>query len=356
MKYRTFLKVAGLVAAVSFAPFAAQAETPKDQLIVGVTLVNMLSLDPSAMSGRQSTEINSNVYDSLIEADPVEKGVFNPSLATSWELNEARDAVTFHLRDDVKFHSGNPLTAHDFVWSMKRAFELGIGGSNVRVLGYNAENFDDMIYAPDDYTVVVRFPQPTDPALMMGTIAGKGLAMVIDSKEAMSHQVDGDYGQGWLTTHSAGSGPYKLARWDANNMVILDRFDDYWRGEPAMKRVIYRHMPESQTQRLALEQHDIDISMGMSVADIKALQGDEDLVTAKVPSGNVYYLAMSMQEEEFQDPKVREAVRHLIDYEGINDTILPFYGDLYQRPIPAGLPGALPNPMYQFDPDYAKNC
>ncbi|WP_316860805.1 ABC transporter substrate-binding protein [uncultured Cohaesibacter sp.] len=354
MNLKTLLQAAGLATVMAMTPLATQAATPSNQLVVGVSLVTMVSLDPGAMSGRQSVEVNTNVYDTLITADSAQKGVFHPSLATNWELNEARDAITFHLRKDVKFHSGNPLTAKDFVFSMKRAMELGIGGSNVRVFGYNKDNIDAMIEAPDDYTVIVHFPKPTDPNLILGVIAGKGVCMVIDSKLAMQNQKDGDYGQAWLTTHSAGSGPYILDRWDANSMVILNRNDAYWGGKPEMKRIIYRHMPESQTLRLALEQHDIDIAWGMSVADLKAVQKDEELVTAKVPSGHVFYLAMSMKDEKYAKKEVREAVRHLIDYEGINNTILPFTGTLYQRPIPAGLPGALPNPMYKFDPDLAK--
>ncbi|WP_321454459.1 ABC transporter substrate-binding protein [uncultured Cohaesibacter sp.] len=354
MKFKTLLQAAGLATMMAFAPMTGQAATPDNQLVIGVSLVTMVSLDPGAMSGRQSVEVNSNVYDTLITADASQKGLFHPSLSTSWELNEARDQITFHLRDDVKFHSGNPLTSKDFVFSMKRAMELGIGGSNVRVFGYSKDNIDAMVQAPDDYTVIVKFPKPTDPNLILGVIAGKGVAMVIDSKLALEYQKDGDYGQAWLTTHSAGSGAFKLDRWEANNLVILTRNDDYWGGKAAMKRIIYRHMPESQTLRLALEQHDIDIAWGMAVSDLKSLQKNDDLIKAEVPSGHVFYLAMSMKDEKYANKKVREAVRHLIDYEGINNTILPFTGTLYQRPIPAGLPGALPNPMYKYDPDLAK--
>lgn len=354
MRFQNTLRILALATLLSSTTLAAQAETPADQLVVGLSMVSMLSLDPSAMSGRESVEINSNIYDSLIEADPVEAGVFHPRLAESWELSEDRNTITFHLRQDAKFHSGNPVTAQDFLWSMQRAFALGIGGSNIRVFGYNEDNIAEMVTAPDPYTVVVRLPKPNDPNLILGVIAGGGVAMVIDSKLAMEHAVDNDYGQGWLTTNSAGSGPYRLNRWQANDIVILDRVDDHWGGQADLKRLIFRHMPESQSKRLALQNGDIDIATGMSVADIQALQDNADLITAKVASGNVYYVAMSLKDEKYANDKVRLAIRHLIDYEGINDTILPFYGTFHQRPIPKGLPGALPDPEYKLDPDYAK--
>lgn len=354
MKFDMHLRSLALAAMIAAAPQLALAETPPDQLVVGVSLVNMLSLDPAAMSGRESTEVNTNIYDTLIEADAVEKGDFHPRLAESWEVNDARDQITFHLRNDAFFHSGNPVTADDFVWSMTRAFELGIAGSNIRVFGYDEDNIAEMVTAPDPHTVVIKLPQPNDPALILDFIAGKGMAMVIDSKLAMEHDENGDLAQGWLTTNSAGSGPFKLNRWQANDIVILDRADEYWGDPVEFRRVIYRHMPESQSLRLALEQGDVDIGIGMSVADVQALDRNEDLEVAEVPSGNVYYLASSMADEKFQDPEVRRALRYLIDYEGINNTILPFYGRLHQRPLAPGLPGELPSPGFEFDPDHAR--
>lgn len=354
MLFRRILSALCVTTAIAFTPVSAMSKTPADQLIIGVSLVNMLSLDPSAMSGRESTEVNSNIYDSLIEADPVEKGLFHPRLAESWEVNEARDAITFHMRRNAKFHSGNPVTAHDFVWSVHRAFALNIGGSNIRVFGYNEDNIKEMISAVDDYTVQVRLPQPNDPDLILGVIAGLGVAMVIDRKLAMEHVKNDDYGQAWLTTNSAGSGPFRLVRWQANDMVMIDRVDDHWSGPAKLKRIIYRHMPESQSQRLALQQGDVDIAMGMSVADVRAMENNENVQISKVPSGNVYYLAASMKDEKMQDKRVRLALRHLIDYEGINEAVLPYYGELHQRPLSPGLLGSLPNPMYKFDPEFAK--
>lgn len=336
------------------APTLTLAETPVDQLVVGLSLSNILSLDPAAMSGRESMEINANIYDRLIVPDVEDPAVFHPSLAESYEVAEDRNSVTFHLRKDAVFHSGNPVTAQDFVWSMTRAFELGIGGSNIRVFGYSEDNIAEMVTAPDDYTVVMKLPKPNDPTLILAAVAGQGVAMVIDSKLAMENAKDNDFGQGWLTTNSAGSGPYRLDRWLANDIVLLQRVDGNWGGEPAMTRVIYRHMPESQTKRLALEAGDIDIAWGLSVADVTALQSNDALDIAEVTSGNMYYLMSSMADEKFQDPRVREALRYLIDYEGIAETILPFYARLHQRPMGTGLEGSLPDPGYALDPEKAK--
>ncbi|MGK6315551.1 ABC transporter substrate-binding protein [Neorhizobium sp. DT-125] len=354
MKFRTLLATLAVSALVGLGNVPAFAKTPDDQLVIGVSLVNMLSLDPAAMSGRESMEMNSNVYDQLVESDPVNLGTYHPRLAKSWEIADDHMSITFKLRDDVKFNSGNPLTAEDFIWSFWRAFKLGIGGSTLRVYGYTADNIRELVTAPDPHTIVMRLPKPNDPMLLLDVVSSTGVLMVIDKKLALEHAKDGDEGQAWLTTHSAGSGPYVLRNWQANNSVILERSDDYWGEKPKLRRIIYRHMPESQSQRLALQRADIDIAMGMAVSDITALQKDEKLKTAPVRSGNVYYLAASMKDDKYANKNVRLALRHLIDYEGINNTILPFYGKLLQRPVPPGLPGSLPDPMYKFDAELAK--
>ena len=142
--------------------------------------------------------------------------------------------------------------------------------------------------------------------------------------------------------------------WKANDRVILTRNDDFW-GEPsAMKRIIMRHIPESQNQRLMLEKGDIDIGFSLAGPDLKALSEEEGVEVISQPGSGFYYLAVSMKDERFANPKVREALRYLIDYEGINAAIMPYYGQEHQRPIATGFLGELPDPGYTLDVEKAK--
>jgi peptide/nickel transport system substrate-binding protein len=331
------------------------AATPDDQIVVGLSMTNILALDPPYQTGRESLEVLSNVYDSLLNTDPRERGKLLPGLAESWTVGEDGQTITFKLRQGVKFHSGNPLTAKDFVWSLRRALKTNATqGSNWKIYGFSADNAEQSITAPDDYTVVLKIPMKTDPTLVLFAAAHNCAGMVIDSKLAMEHEKDGDMGAAWLATNDAGSGPFTLENWQPNNIIVLQRFDDYWQEPAKMRRVIYRHMPEPQSQRLAIEHGDIDIAMNLAVADIKALENNKDIVVDSSPGGNMYYLAVSMKDEKFANRNVRLALRYLIDYDGINKTIMPFYGFLHQRPIQIGLPGALPDPGYKLDVEKAK--
>ncbi|MFS9541119.1 ABC transporter substrate-binding protein, partial [Klebsiella pneumoniae] len=167
-------------------------------------------------------------------------------------------------------------------------------------------------------------------------------------------QQDNDWGNRWLTTHEAGSGPFILETWQAKDVLRMKRNPDYWRGEAKMSRVVLRHFQESQTLRLMIEKGDLDIANNMAVSDINALRSDPQLTVDAVQRGTMYYVAMSMKEAHFANPKVREAVRYLIDYQGINKALMPGYGVLHQRPIKAGMPSTLPDPGYRLDVARAK--
>jgi peptide/nickel transport system substrate-binding protein len=344
-----------LMATTMFAGVAPTiAATPADQLVIGMSMNNILTLDPAAVAGRETTGVITNVYDTLVRLDPVERTQVNPGLAESWEISEDGTTITFNLRDDAVFASGNPVTVDDVLWSFKRVVSLGlVGNATWQAYGFNADNFDEHVQA-DGNSIVITVPQEVDPQLIVYMMGKSGAGSVIDSKTALANEVDGDMAAGWLTTNAAGSGPFTLANWTANDIIILQRNENYW-GDPAeMSRVIYRHMPESQTKRLMIERGDIDVAQDLSVPDLAALSENPDVDVQSISSAGFYYLAISMKDEKFQDPNVRLALRHLIDYEGINETIMPNYGILHQRPISPGVLGSMDNPGYELDVELAK--
>ncbi|UVV71179.1 ABC transporter substrate-binding protein [Pantoea agglomerans] len=327
-----------------------QAKTPDDQLIVGMNMNNLLTLDPAAMTGNEVVGIVVNLYDGLVELNPQQLTEVRPALAERWSVSPDNRTLTFHLRDNVRFHSGNPLTSADAVWSMRRVLHLNLAQASVwKSYGFSRDNVDQMITAPDDHTLVINLPRPNDPQLVIYSLAALGSMVVLDSKTVQQHEVDGDWGNGWLTTHEAGSGPFRLDVWQAKDVLRMSRATDYWRGEAKMSRVVFRHLQESQTLRLMMEKGDLDIASNMAIPDVRALRHDPDLTIDAVRKGTIYYLAMSMKDPHFDNIKVREAVRYLVDYQGINKSLMTGYGELHQRPIQAGMPATLPDPGYRLD-------
>ncbi|MEN4711575.1 ABC transporter substrate-binding protein [Pantoea agglomerans] len=327
-----------------------QAKTPDDQLIVGMNMNNLLTLDPAAMTGNEVVGIVVNLYDGLVELNPQQLTEVRPALAERWSVSPDNRTLTFHLRDNVRFHSGNPLTSADAVWSMRRVLHLNLAQASVwKSYGFSRDNVDQMITAPDDRTLVITLPRPNDPQLVIYSLAALGSMVVLDSKTVQQQEVDGDWGNRWLTTHEAGSGPFRLDVWQAKDVLRMSRATDYWRGEAKMSRVVFRHLQESQTLRLMMEKGDLDIASNMAIPDVRALRHDPDLTIDAVRKGTIYYLAMSMKDPHFDNIKVREAVRYLVDYQGINKSLMTGYGELHQRPIQAGMPATLPDPGYRLD-------
>lgn len=346
-----------LVAALFVMPLAlpVYAETPDDQLIIGFSMSNLLTLDPHAITGKETVQVLANVYDNLVSLDAVERAQVNADLAESWQVADDNSAITFTLREGARFASGNPVTAADVEWSLKRLMTLELPQASFLIThGFNAENADASFVAEDERTFTVNLPRPLDPQIVIQTLAIVGPGSVIDSRLAMENERDGDMGRGWLTTNSAGSAGYSIQTWQSNDIVILARNADYWGEEPPMSRIIMRHIPESTTQRLMLERGDIDIAFSLSAPDLQALEGREDVTVQTGPGAAFYYLAVSMEDERFADPLVREALRYVIDYEGLNETILPYFGRLHQRPIHTGFLGALDDPGYELDIERAK--
>ncbi|WP_434669801.1 ABC transporter substrate-binding protein [Klebsiella sp. B345] len=355
MKRTSLMGACLLALAISMGGGGAYAKTPPDQLIIGMNMNNLLTLDPAAMTGNEVVGIVVNLYDSLVELDPQQLTHVRPALAESWDIAPDGSTLTFHLRKDVKFHSGNPLTAADAVWSMRRILHLNLAQASVwKSYGFSKDNIDKQVTALDDYTLHIALPKANDPQLVLYSLGALGNLGVLDSKTVQSHEKDNDWGNRWLTTHEAGSGPFMLETWQAKDVLRMQRNPDYWRGEAKLSRVVLRHFQESQTLRLMVEKGDLDIASNMAVSDINALRHDPDLSIDAVQRGTMYYVAMSMKEPHFANPKVREALRYLIDYQGINKALMPGYGMLHQRPIKAGMPSTLPDPGYRLDIPRAK--
>jgi peptide/nickel transport system substrate-binding protein len=356
MKRKNYLGMVALIAALVILPIAnLSAATPSDQLIVGMSMNNLLSLDPASATGLDVAMVNANLYDMLLELDPSSPSTMLPAVAESWKMAPDGGSITFVIRKGIKFQSGNPLTAEDVAWSLRRVLKLNLSlASAWKVYGFSKETADASFKATDPYTFVVDMPKPTDPKLILFNLGSSPSAFILDSKKVLENQVNNDMGNAWLTTNAAGSGPFKLDDWRAKDALIMSRFDGYWRTPAKLRRVILRHMTESQSMRLMIEKGDIDVAYGMTVADIEALKDNKNISVEAIKKGTLYYVAVSMRDPKYSNIKVRQAMRLLIDYEGINKTIMPNYGFFHQRPIQAGLPATLADQGYKLDVAAAK--
>ncbi len=121
---------------------------------------------------------------------------------------------------------------------------------------------DDLVKVVDGQPQI-SITEDLSPELVLNALSA-GIASVVDMKLVQEHEQDGDMGYEWLKSNSAGSGPFVLRDWKANELVSMEANPNFRAGEPSMKRVIIRHVPEPSAQRLMVEKGDIDMARDLT--------------------------------------------------------------------------------------------
>jgi peptide/nickel transport system substrate-binding protein len=161
-------------------------------------------------------------------------------------------------------------------------------------------------------------------------------------------------GIAWLKTNSAGSGAYNNKSWTANDSVVLEANPNYRGGVANLKRVVIRHIPEASAQRLALEKGDVDIADNLTPDQVQAISGNADITVTTIPQALLYYIGLNVKMKELSDPKVRQALRYLVDYDGMANSFLKGAAQVHQSFWASGFWAALDDNPYTFDPAKAK--
>ncbi len=330
------------------------AATPKDTLVMANAIDDIITLDPAEIFEFSAAEYAGNTYDRLIGYDVEDVSKIFGVVAESWSVSEDGKTFTFKIRPGIKFASGNPLTAADVAFSLQRVVKLDKSPAFILTqFGFTPENVESVIRATDDNTVVLETDQAYAPTYVLYSLTAT-IGSVVDQKEVMAHETDGDMGHQWLRTGYAGSGPFMLKTWKPNETLVLDRNDGYWGKAPAMKRVVVRHIPEPATQRLLLEKGDIDIARNLGADQLVGLAGDANIRVRQGVKGAVYYLGLNQKNEYLSKPEVRQAFKYLVDYDGIVNSIMKGKATVHQAFLPKGFLGALEETPFSLDPDQAK--
>ena len=343
-----------LVLAVAFSATPATAATPADTLVMAWQFDDIITLDPAEIFEFSGAEYAGNAYDRLIgyEVDDVSK-IYGVA-AESWAVSPDGKTYTFKIRKGITFASGNPLTAEDVAFSLQRTVILDKSPAFILgQFGFTADNVRDRIRAVDADTVTIETDQAYAPTFVLYCLTAT-VGSVVDKKVVMAHEKDGDLGHAWLRTNYAGSGPFKLNQWKASELLILDANQAYWDGAPTLKRVIIRHIAEQATQRLLVEKGDIDIARNLGPDQIKGLEGNPEVRIHSSPKGGIFYLGLNQKHEALQKPQVRQALKYLVDYDGIANTILKGSMEPHQAFLPKGFLGALEDKPFKLDPEKAK--
>ncbi|MEH0166983.1 ABC transporter substrate-binding protein [Roseateles microcysteis] len=309
---------AGLVLA---AAVPAQSTRP----LVYAMYADIKDWDPAIAS---STEVIllSNVYEPLVWYDPqAGKDKLRPGLATAWSVSKDGREWRFTLRQNVRFHDGEPFNAAAAKASIERTRQLAKGSSFIwdRV---------ESISAPDAQTLVIRtkVPAPVD------LIASSQYAAYMVSPKAMAA------GTAWFNEgRDGGTGPYTVRQWTRGQEVVLDRFDGYWGGwQPGQfQQVKLRVVQEASTQAQLIRSGEADIITLPSADLVKALVRDPKIAVLRGPSWRNTQFLLNTQKAPTNNANFRRALTYAWDYRGVADKIYEGGASPATGPIPATMWG-----------------
>ncbi len=343
---RSFLRLLGVGAGLSLGGIALGVRTAAVEaapqgttLFLGASFL-LKSLDPGHTIEASGWTFNHATYDSLISYFGEDLRTPKPSLATSWKVSPDGRTYTFTLRPNVKFVSGNPLTSADVKWSLDRVIHLDA------TTKYLIEGIEE-VQAPDPGTVVIRLAA-SKPSII--PILSSPALGVLDSKVVMEKGGDAspeaktkDKAEPYLLSNSPGTGPFILTSYTPNQEIVLVKNPNHWRGAAKIDRIVARHIAEPAANQLQLERGDLDVTTGIGPDQAQALRSAPGVTVRTSLIANTFYVLMNNNPEvggAFANPKVQQAVRYALDYQGIMTIAGPGAIRLAGI-IPTSFPGSL---------------
>ncbi|MFE6037104.1 ABC transporter substrate-binding protein [Streptomyces sp. NPDC056452] len=334
------------------------------------------SLDPALASDGETFRVTRQAFEALLEHEPGGSKLVG-GLAEKWESDPAGKVWTFNLRKNVKFHDGEEFNAaavcanydHWFNWAGTYQ-SSAVSYYWQSIMGGFAKNEDPeapkanykSCTAKDANTAVIEVNEPS--ANLPGGFSLQALAIhspkALKEYEKQDATAKGDaitypkYSQEAGTV--AGTGPYKITKWNKSNKeVSLARFDDYWGAKAKVKNLVFRTIDTEEGRRQALQAGDIDGYDLVAPADIKTLESEGYEVPTR-DVFNLFYVGMTQSKNPaLKKPEVRQAIAHAIDRENIVKTQLPEGGKVATQFMPDTVAGFSDKvKQYPFDTNKSK--
>lgn len=253
-----------------------------------------------------------------------------PGLAESWETSPDGKTWTFNIRQGVKWHDGEPVTAHDVEYTYDRIIEEQ-QGNYVDYL-----DLVDTVTATDDYTVEIVMKRPSTQLLSaLVYILPEHVWKDVSKKESKTYE---------NCCPVIGSGPFRTVEWRKGQFVRLEANKGYWGGRPHLDEIIYRIFNNNDAVAQALRSGEIDYTDGLNANLFNSLKNQPAIATheATIPSfdeigfntGADETIPDSNGHPALKDPRVRQAMHHAIDKQTLVERILLGYGEVGTTIVP----------------------
>jgi peptide/nickel transport system substrate-binding protein len=343
---KTFLGSIALVALVVLgsSPLAAAQAPPEgraEALAGQLTIAFDASIAPTFLDPAETSGIATPfvflyaLHDALVK--PLPGNPMAPCLAESWKESADGLVYEFKLREGLRFHNGDPLTADDVKFSFHR------------YRGASAKLLQDRVKAVevvDTHRVRFVLHAPWPDFLVFYATPATGAAWVVPKKYVERVGEDG------FRRQPVGLGPYRFVRMVPGQELVLDANEAYWRKKPSVKRVVIKGVPDRTTRLTMLKAGEADIGYLMIGVEALTIKMDSKLRLARVISPSAWWVEFSEQwnpKSPWHDRRVRLAANLAIDRKGLNEAERLGYSRLTGSIIPSVMEFALPIDPHPFD-------
>ena len=281
-------------------------------------------IEPHTFRTTSAYAVTKALYEPLIQlqleqqADGMWVGEYGDHVgagAESFEVVETDDGLlgTFRLRQDAMFPDGSPVTAHDYKYAFDRTM-LAEHSYITVLLPLIGISSPDQIRVVDDYTLEVEtdVKSPLFERFMTFQVFG-----AINQEEVEANATaDDPWGEQYLTTNAAGSGPYVLESFDPDREAVLIPSPNYWDAENvANSGVTIRTVPDPNQRALLVQSGEIDVAAGIPPRILSELEGDDNVTIISRPTTGVHYLGMNENIAPLDNVDLRRAILHAVPYD-----------------------------------------
>ncbi|MCK4835851.1 MAG: hypothetical protein KAT17_04405, partial [Candidatus Aminicenantes bacterium] len=284
--------------------------------------VDSTTLEPGKSEELYSSEVIANIFEGLVR---FKKGTYEiePCLATRWESKNNHKEWLFYLRRGVRFHNNKPFDSSSVVATFKK--RLGKEKSGLKRLWFFFP-YIDHVEAIDKFVIKISLKESYAPLLSALTDT---TALIVAPE---SYQKNGFF-------KPIGTGPYKFESWEKGKTLIIEKNPDYWDGNAAISRVIFKVMRSAATKTWQIRNGNADILRINSAAEFEEFLGRREIKIITALSHDVHYLAFNTQKYPLSRIEVRRAFAHLINKKGLVKHIFQKAAVPAVTPIPPTLFG-----------------
>lgn len=338
------LTAAGTASAMLMRPGSASAQshgaaTPTRGGTIRLgQLGDVKSFDGPLVSDNNSIWTMLLIYDQLTRPS-VDGLSIEPGLASSWDISPDGKTYTFHLRHDVQFHDGSPVTADDVKFSVERA--VNIPGTQWSFLFTGFKGMEVV----DTYTVRAHLSQPrapflSDVALFATSILPKKL--VTSQKESFFQK-------------PIGTGPFMFQSWTKGSQIVLARNPHYFRSPlPYVDEIQQMVVGDDNTRVLQVTSGELDVALFVPPAQASAINSNPSVVLHQDNFLDSHFITLQNKSQFLSDKLVRQAMNYAIDKDVVIKRLLFGYGQASGQAMP-DMFGYSPSVQpYPYDPAKAK--